>query len=271
MEQKGWNKQEFLPYEKVLEDEFSWHKGYFEAVAGDISIWRRNYVELIQRDISLFAIGDVTAKKVLDIGCGRGMYAMTFSKMGAKSVDGIDLSETLVADGMKFMKKHNTENVNLLVADCTALPFKDNEFDVIFSGDVFEHITPEQKRLCIAEAYRVLKPGGTFTIKTPNIEYLKLTLLLKKIKAVLRFQNPFNLYIMHTHDNPDREHHGLTSHKELREMFIEQAFHEPEITYQLLNRKSIPLSVRKYLLKNLDFNETVIIKARKPIFLGLYP
>jgi 2-polyprenyl-3-methyl-5-hydroxy-6-metoxy-1,4-benzoquinol methylase len=270
MESTGWNRVEIITSQQAHEDEFTWHKGFFQIGYVPGNNWQRLFYELIQRDISLFTVGDVQGKDILDIGCGSGMYAMTFSKMGAKSVSGIDLSERLVDLGMAFMKKHNV-SANLIVADCTNLPFADGSFDLIFSGDVFEHITPEQKSLCIKEAYRVLKPGGTFTIKTPNLKYLKLTLLLKRIKSALRFKNPFNEHILHTRNNPDCEHHGLTDHKELRRLFLEQTFHEPVITYQELNRPSIPLWVQKMLKKNLLFNESVIITARKPIFLGLYP
>jgi 2-polyprenyl-3-methyl-5-hydroxy-6-metoxy-1,4-benzoquinol methylase len=143
MVQKGWDKEEYLSLKNIHEDEYAWHKGFFIANS-DSNTWRRNYNELLQRDIALFAVGDVRNKDILDIGCGFGVYVLTFLKMGAKSASGIDIDESLIQRGQNYMER-NSLKANLVVADRTKLPYTSNSFDIVFSGDVFEHITEEQK------------------------------------------------------------------------------------------------------------------------------
>jgi len=126
--------------------------------------------------------------------------------------------------------------------------FEDNNFDLAFSGDVFEHLTKEQKINFIKEIYRVLKPGGLLTIKTPNKSYLKMSTFFKQITALMKLKNPFKIHIPHTHSNPDNEHHGLTTYSELKEIFNATMFHTPEITYVELNKKNVFIcQVRKFL------------------------
>lgn len=51
-------------------------------------------------------------------------------------------------------------------ADICNLPFKDNEYDVIFCNHVLEHIPDDTK--AIQELYRVLKPGGMAILQIPQ-------------------------------------------------------------------------------------------------------
>lgn len=269
MSEKGWNKTEFITTEKAFEDDYTWHKGFF-MVEGDKTTWRRNYNELLQRDLAIMAVGDVQGKDVLDIGCGFGMYMLTFLKLGAKSASGIDLEEKLIERGRKYME-HNNFKVDMRVEDCTKLPHSPNSFDIVFSGDVFEHITETQKEQCVAEIYRVLRPGGIVVLKTPNINYLKIPLFFKRIKAIFKFQNPFSIHIAHTRNNPDNEHIGLTTHKALIKILKDHTFHEPQITYQAVKRKGVSQGLLQRFKKVLFLNQDIIVSARKPIFLGLYP
>jgi ubiquinone/menaquinone biosynthesis C-methylase UbiE len=57
-------------------------------------------------------------------------------------------------------------NVTFLCADATALPFEDNSFDAITMFDLLEHVPDDAK--AIAEAKRVLRPGGYLLVSTPH-------------------------------------------------------------------------------------------------------
>lgn len=256
-------------YEDIINDKYSWHKGYFQKTMGDNSIWVQNRNELEQRDIALNTLGELNGKDILDVGCGQGMYVLTFLKMRAKSVAGIDISENYIKIAKGYVRE-NGYTADLRVADCTKMPFEDSSFDKVFSGDVFEHITKEQKASCLEEIYRVLRPGGVCTIKTPNLKYQKMTLFLRRVRAILRLKNPFNIYIAHTKNNPDCEHHGLTDHKELMRIMRSANFSNIEITYVPLKRTGVPHLFSRLFKKVLLFNESVILTIQKPIFISLY-
>jgi len=267
MSNTGWNKVEFLDSKDL--GKYSWHQGYFKH-EWNPKLWKRNFRELKLRDVSLFPLGEIAGKKILDIGCGaEGLYMLTFLKMGASYVAGQDILTASVKTSIALCTE-NGFNCDAKVGDCTHLAFEDNTFDYVFSGDVFEHITEEQKNKCLAEIYRVLKPGGLVTIKTPNRSYLKASIFLKRISAVLKFKNPFTIHIAHTKNNPDNEHHGLTTHHDLRNLFLENMFHEPTTTFYKLERTGISEWVSTRFEKNLYFNEHIIMTAKKPIFYGLY-
>ncbi len=265
---KGWNSIEVEKTEALPKN--SWALGYFHSSQEnwDGKTWMRNLQELRLRDLALFALGDVRGKKILDIGCGSGEYMLTLAKMGGH-VSGQDLSSECVNKALTVLKE-NGFGADVKAGGATRLLFSDNYFDEVFSADFFEHITHEQKIKVISEAYRVLKPGGVFVIKTPNLDYLKVSLFLKKIVAVLKFKSPFNLYIAHTHHNPDTEHKGLTTYSELEKLLFNNMFHEPDVVYASLIRKRLPMFITKFLFGKKKFTEQIIITARKPLFYGFY-
>jgi len=253
---KGWGS---------LDQENYWYQGYFHVDFDDGTVYQRDNDELRIRDEAFFLLGDIEGKKILDMGCGQGLYSLTFLKMGAKLVCGqdIDVDEICIA-----LEKMNGLNFGAAIGDCSKLQFNENEFDLVFAGDVFEHITPEQKESFITEAYRVLKPGGVFAIKTPNKNYLRLTNVLHRVKAILKFRKFWNIHIAHTRNNPDNEHHGLTTYKELIGIFDNTMFHPAVITTMDFNR-SLPRWLCK-ILGRLGLSAQIVLSVRKPIFYGIY-
>ena len=121
----------------------------------------------------------------------------------------------------------------------------------------------------ISEVYRVLKPEGIFTIKTPNLSFLKISLYLKRILNLLRLRSPF-IYIAHTKDNPDSVHIGLDTHSGIEKLLENNFFHTPEITYVPLIRKRLPKFITKLLYGKKSFTEEIIISTRKSIFIGMW-
>lgn len=246
----------------------SWALGYFLSPykGWDGKTWTRNFHELRGRDIALFALGDVVGKKVLEVGCGNGIYLDIIARMGAE-VSGQDISSEYVRNASEYLSKNNIK-ADIKTGDAARLLFDDNCFDAVFSADFFEHITSEHKNKVMAEVYRVLKPGGVFVIKTPNLSYLKMSLLIKRICAVLKFRSPFGIHIEHTRNNPDNQHCGLSSYAELEDILAGNMFHMPEITYLPLERKKLPKAIQRLLYGKKLFTDTIIIKTRKPLFCG---
>lgn len=264
----NWNSKDIV--KKTELKPFYWHQGFFHLDFGKNDYYRRDFDELMARDLSMFTLGNLEGKKILDIGCGSGLYSITFLKMGASYVGAQDIDNEAIGLNAKTCSEQGYKNFEMKCGNCEQLQFEDNTFDLAFSGDVFEHITYQQKANFIAEAFRVLKPGGILTIKTPNKSYLRMTNHLRRIKALMKFKNPLKIHIPHTHNNPDNEHHGLSTYKEFREIFNNTMFHPPVITNLILNKKNFPKCIAHRFRKWPFLNQHIIISVRKPVFYGLY-
>lgn len=99
--------------------------------------------------------------KLLEIGPGTGR-ATRFMKMAfpkAKIV-GIDLSEPYLRLARKELDEFR--NVNLIQGDGAHLPFKEGEFDAVYSVFLYHELPLDVRREVIQESLRVLKSGGVF-------------------------------------------------------------------------------------------------------------
>lgn len=94
--------------------------------------------------------------RVLDAGCGPGIYLNFFKKNGFETY-GIDLSP------------HACRITKQIRASVTHLPFRNDCFDVVVSVHVIEHLAQEEVKNFFSEARRVLRPTGRLFIMTPNI------------------------------------------------------------------------------------------------------
>ena len=100
--------------------------------------------------------------RLLDVGCGTGVVALTAAQVGAK-VSGSDLTPELIMRAKENAQISNL-NIDFQVADVEDLPYKDNEFDFVLSQ--FGHMFAPRPEVAIKEMLRVLKPGGTIAFST---------------------------------------------------------------------------------------------------------
>lgn len=108
----------------------------------------------------------IRGKRVLDFGCGSGYGAAEMAGHAA-SVDAIDVSQEAVTHAAANFAKPNLRYVSFDPEHL--LPFADGSFDVVTSFQVIEHV--EDFDLYVAEARRVLVPGGLFIVITPDRAY----------------------------------------------------------------------------------------------------
>jgi ubiquinone/menaquinone biosynthesis C-methylase UbiE len=103
---------------------------------------------------------DLSAKRVLDIGCGSGGIALSLAgDHGAAHVTGIDVEDIVLGKARARAAARGLEGrVEFRKVAPGPLPFPDNRFDVVFSKDSIVHIP--DKAAVFADIYRVLKPGG---------------------------------------------------------------------------------------------------------------
>ena len=105
---------------------------------------------------------DVVGKHVLDIGSGSGACAILLvTEHGAARVTGIDVEEPVCDAANRRAKSAGVDDkVEILKVVPGPFPFQDETFDVVFSKDSIIHIP--DKATMAQDAFRVLKPGGSF-------------------------------------------------------------------------------------------------------------
>ncbi|MCS6989987.1 MAG: class I SAM-dependent methyltransferase [Chloroherpetonaceae bacterium] len=103
---------------------------------------------------------------VLDAGSGFGQYAYFIAKTFKNaSVCAVDVKAEQIDDCHRFFQQENLRNATFAVQDLTTIE-RENEFDVILSVDVMEHILEDEK--VFRNFYRALKPGGVLIVNTPS-------------------------------------------------------------------------------------------------------
>ena len=102
-------------------------------------------------------------RRVLDLGCRDG--ALTQAYLAGNEVVGVDADQDALAEAARL-------GIETRWADLDQpLDLPDVSFDVVVAGELLEHLRdPDQ---LIAEAGRVLRPGGTFVASVPNAFRLK--------------------------------------------------------------------------------------------------
>lgn len=110
-----------------------------------------------------FAAPFVAGRSVLDAGCGVGYGSTDLATEPPPWYVGLDRS----VDAIRVARgRYRALGRRFLVADVSALPFKDDQFDVVLSFEVVEHLGTVD--LYLRELRRVLRPGGTCVVSTPN-------------------------------------------------------------------------------------------------------
>ncbi len=96
--------------------------------------------------------------RILDLCCGSGQ-ATRFLVNYSQNVTGLDASPLSIE-----RSKNNVPNATYIQAFAEDMPFEDSSFDVVHTSAALHEMQHEQLQKIIAEVYRVLKPGGVFTL-----------------------------------------------------------------------------------------------------------
>ena len=147
--------------------------------------------------------------RVLDIGCGGGLLAEEFARLGCE-VTGVDPSK----ESLTAARQHAVSQglmIGYQSAFGEALPFADASFDVVYCCDVLEHVTDLSR--VIAETVRVLKPRGTYLFDTINRTFVSRLVMIKLLQewrwsALM----PPQLHDWHMFIRPDELRRELTRH-----------------------------------------------------------
>ena len=114
-----------------------------------------NFNDVIETPIITKMLPDLRGKKMLDVGCGMGQHAMQYSKAGAESVLGTDISEKMLAFAVENNSADNITYKRLAFEDLDQLGEK---VDVITSSLAFDY--SEDFGALMRSIYALLNDGG---------------------------------------------------------------------------------------------------------------
>jgi ubiquinone/menaquinone biosynthesis C-methylase UbiE len=151
-------------------------------------------------------MGNITGKKILELGCGLGEAAVYLAKKGGDVV-ATDISTGMLQVTQQLASKHN---VNLETKQSTTykIEFPDEIFDIVYAANLLHHV---DIKAALKEIHRVLKKGGEFYSWDPlahnpiiNI-YRKKAMEVRtedehpiKMKELKLFKNQFSEVKYHT-------------------------------------------------------------------------
>lgn len=108
---------------------------------------------------------------MLDLGSGLGVdsfIAAARTGEGGK-VTGLDIAKSEVLHANKRAKERGiSDRVSFVLGDMEKMSFTDNEFDVVISNGAF--CLAPNKKAAFSEIFRVLKPGGRFSVSTSTMK-----------------------------------------------------------------------------------------------------
>lgn len=121
------------------------------------------------RPAVLELLGEVSGLRVLDAGCGPGLYAEELLARGADLV-AVDGSTAMV----ELARQRLGTRAHVLQADLSKpLPFGSSEFDLIVCALVIHHL--DDREAALRQFFRVLRPGGHVVLSTqhPTTDWLR--------------------------------------------------------------------------------------------------
>lgn len=183
---------------------------------------------------------------LLDIACGGGLFGPYAAAKGYRVV-GVDLSEMSLREALR----HGFDEV--VRADVSELPFDDASFDVVTAGQCLEHV-PDPYGV-VAEACRVLRPGGTLIVDT-----IADTRLARLVSITLAENLPL----------PGRPPRGTHDHR----LFVNRerltrAAREHGVELELLGLRPRMREMARYAAGRIDEVSMVRTKSTSVLYLGV--
>jgi ubiquinone/menaquinone biosynthesis C-methylase UbiE len=115
-------------------------------------------------------VGPLRGRRVLDIGCGVGTFAMELAKQGNDCV-GLDASPNMLRTASDLARSQRLTRCHFVVGDAALHPLRPATFDVVIASDIVEHLLPEPLARMIGACWEALKPGGVLLVHTFPAKY----------------------------------------------------------------------------------------------------
>ena len=137
------------------------------------------------------ALAGLRAGEVLvDIGTGRGELLAAAIEHGAARAVGVEYADAAVALAQRTIDVHGVgDRAEVVHADARAVPLADGFADLVTLLDVVEHLTTAELDVVLAEAWRVLRPGGRVFVHTfPTRTIYAVTYRLQRLSRPWRWR-----------------------------------------------------------------------------------
>jgi ubiquinone/menaquinone biosynthesis C-methylase UbiE len=203
-------------------------------------------------------------EKVLDIGSGKGDFAIAFSDF-SKKVIGLEPDKFNLQIAKLNLKYFQKENIEFVSGFAENLPFENQSFDLVISTSTFEHLPNIEKS--ISEVWRVLKKDGYFFLNVPNYFWIReshyelpMFPLMPKIffKIIAKFSKRNPKYINHL---------NYLTPWFLEKILKKRGFKIENLTEKILSQKSSSKNLFKKiilsLMKKIKFYPHILILAKK--------
>jgi len=133
------------------------YEAWYETPLGKAS-------DRFERELVLSMAGVKEGDRVLDAGCGTGIYSLELAKRGA-FVAGLDASSGMLELARAKAGRAGL-NIDFVKADALHIPFPDGHFDLVLSVCMLCFV--KEREAAILEMKRVLRPGGRIVIALLN-------------------------------------------------------------------------------------------------------
>ena len=123
--------------------------------------YQGNVTYISRVDVRLAKIIDLVSEerpgRILDVGCGRGFLLDRLADRGLTGLTGVDVFHDVASPKWEYVRGDVTGR----------LPLENSSFDCVIAGEIIEHVPNPDDFL--REIRRVLRPGGTLVLSTPNM------------------------------------------------------------------------------------------------------
>ena len=161
--------------------------------------------------------------RALDVGCAIGTFAIELARVEGVSVTALDFSQTALARARANAQAEGVAGaVQFVAAEAERIALKGSAYDLVIAADVIEHLQDPDSFL--AEARRLLKPGGVLVLETCNTEFRGFSFYprLRRWADRLGLPDSANLFPMPADAAyAERYHIALRSYPRLLEMVRE--------------------------------------------------
>lgn len=151
-ENANWSKIFSAELEKSSEQNFS-------------SFWWESYYDELTNSVNKIMFAG-SLNTILEAGSGSGKATLLLNKKFAKTL--LDISPVALEYAKHIANKFGVENINFIEGNIFSMPFKNNNFDLVWNIGVIEHYELDDIKSIIKEMIRVCNKSGIVAVGMPN-------------------------------------------------------------------------------------------------------